>query len=467
MSSIAEALQTAILSSIAQAEIQRGEKICIAYSGGPDSIALLSLLHHLHNTFPLDLYAVYIDHGLRSKVDRRRELQIVLDNCETMGIPLCTQFLPPGYIAEHGAQEAGVEAAARSLRYKFLHKIRESVNARYIALGHTSDDQVETVLMRCFQGSGPEGLKGIRETTPALWRPLLRISKNELQSYISGQKLNYSIDTSNTDESYNRNYVRHTVLPAVRKVFTGVDGALLNLAEKMSAVEEVLEGQDLGFPRVTSNERGVHFSSTAFMSLPFYSRMRFLYKIYNSLYPDSEIRLPYRFIRQLCECDTKDEHYHCGEGYGVRMEKRGKMLFWERAVVPNTKNSYLIVVQTGNFYVGSGVTLGIQRKSLEDFRDSALRGMVFAVKEPCVIRSRRSGDSVALGGGTKKIKEVLRELKVPQEKRTEVALIEDRRGILGVVPLYEPQKTRWSRYAESFKGADTAFEITSIERSCQ
>lgn len=465
MSSTAETLQTAILNSIIQAEIQRGDKICIAYSGGPDSIALLSLLHNLHSTFPLDLYAVYIDHGLRSKADRRKELQIVLSNCEAMGIPVFSIFLPPGYIAEHGAEHAGVEAAARSIRYKFLYKIREGVNARYIALGHTSDDQVETVLMRCFQGSGPEGLKGIREVSPELWRPLLHISKNELQDYIIEQNLNYSIDSSNTDESYNRNYVRHTILPTVRKVFSGVDGALLNLAEKMSAVEEVLEEQDIRFPHITLNENGVEFSYTDFMALPFYSRMRFLYKIYNSRFPNSEIRLPYRFIRQLCECVTRDEHYNCGEGYGVRMEKRGKVLFWERAVVPNTKNSYLIVVQASNTYVGAGLTLGIQRKNPDNYRDLPLSGMIFTAKGPCVIRSRRCGDSVFLGGGKKKIKEVLRELKVPQNKRTEVVLIEDRRGILGVIPLYGPQKIRWSRYAKSFEGADTIFEIKSIEHS--
>src|SRR6056297_1721505 len=199
MSSIAETLQTALLTSAEKAGLKPGDTLCIAYSGGPDSTALLSLLKSIQSELLLELYAVYIDHGLRTLVEREHELQTVRSLCNLLDIPLYIKFIPPGYIRCHDHEQLGTEASARIYRYTFLHKIAEIVKARFTVLGHTFDDQVETVLMRCLQGSGPEGLKGIAPHTDWLWRPLLNSSKADLHNYLSQNSLPYSLDTSNTN----------------------------------------------------------------------------------------------------------------------------------------------------------------------------------------------------------------------------------------------------------------------------
>ncbi len=458
MSSTEEILRTALLTSIKENKIQPHDAICVAYSGGPDSTALLSVLKSICSNISLRLYAVYIDHGLRSFSDRVKELRIVQATCNRLKIPLYSKFFPMGYISEHVTESGGIEASARKVRYRYLHKIRNITKAQFIALGHTSDDQVETVLMRCFQGSGPEGLKGIQEKTEALWRPLLHSTKADLKSYLGETELKYSIDVTNKDVAYTRNFVRHSILPKVREVFPGLDGALLNLAEKMKAVEELLAEQDVELPTIDTERNFVTYPYSDFISLPLYGRVRLLYRIYNKWFPNSDFRVPYRFIRQLCDCGTSSEYCKCGEGYGIRMEKRGKSLFLERAVVPNKKNSYLIVIQASSVYFGPGIRFYIQRKQLETAHNS-LDEMEFTVKEPCVVRSRRSGDVLSFGGGKKQVKEILRELDIPKEKREESAVIEDRRGILGLVPLHAPYKIRWSRFAKSFKEADTILKI--------
>ncbi|MCF7914367.1 MAG: tRNA lysidine(34) synthetase TilS [Spirochaetaceae bacterium] len=463
MNSIAETLQTELLTSAKKAGLEPGDTLCIAYSGGPDSTALLSLLKSIQSELVLDLRAIYIDHGLRTLDERRQELRIVRSLCRSLDIPLYIKFLPPGYITRHDDEQLGTEASARLYRYVFLHKMAEITGSRFTALGHTSDDQVETVLMRCIQGSGPEGLKGISSQTEWLWRPLLNISKADLHEYLSKSSLSYSIDSSNTDTAFTRNYLRHTLLPSIREAFPGVDGALQTLADKMAAVEAVLAEREHSVPEIRCSDTQAEYPYDDFVELPLYIRVRLVYRLYNRWYPGSQQRLPYRFVRQLCDCRAAATYYRCGEGYGIRMEKRRGLLFWERPVVPNTKNSYLIVIQTGSFYLGTGSKIRFLSKAIEGSSQFRLKDVEFYSKGVCVIRSKRDGDMIRLRGGRKRINEALRESGIPEENRSEIALIEDQRGILAVIPLQLPRTILWSPFAKSLEEVDTRFEIMELK----
>ncbi len=466
MSSTAETLLTTLQTSARRAGIQKHDTLCIAYSGGPDSTAVLASaaqLRKLPQFDGLQLKAVYIDHGLRGRDERTQELAVVQAACDRLGIPLYMQFLPPGFLLQHDLQQLGTEAVAREFRYRFLHKIRAHVRARCIMLGHTRDDQVETVLMRCVQGSGPEGLQGISELSGFLWRPFLEVSKADLLAYIRETGLKYSHDTTNSDAAYTRNYVRHTLLPHIRAAFPGVEGSLLNLADKMRSVERVLTDRECEIPEIEPHNGLAEYDCNEFMHLPLYIRVRMVYRLYNRWYPDSLQRLPYRFVRQLCTCRPEAEYGECGRGYGIRMEKRGSSLFWERAVVPKQKNSYLIVVQAGSVLIGNRWRLRFSARVPDFTPPFSCNRMEFTAKQPCVIRTRREGDVLYLRGGRKKLKEVLRETGVEQGERAEIAVLEDRRGILAMIPLHSPEKIRWSRFAKSNEEADAQFEIMELE----
>ncbi|MFW5711774.1 MAG: tRNA lysidine(34) synthetase TilS [Spirochaetia bacterium] len=466
MSSIAETLLTTIQSSACKAGVRKDDSLCIAYSGGPDSTALLALmvrLRELKEYHGLQLRAVYIDHGLRGRQERSRELALVQTTCTRFGVPLYIKFFPSGYLLQHDSYQLGTEAVAREFRYRYLHKVRTGGLARRIVLGHTRDDQVETVLMRCFQGSGPEGLQGIAESEGPLWRPLLEVSKAQLLEYLRGNRLDYSLDTSNTDAAFTRNRIRHTLLPQIRAAFPGVETSLLHLSDKMRAVETVLEESEREIPEIEAENGTAEYKWARFMRLPLYIRVRMLYRLYNRWYPESPRRLPYRFVRQLCTCSISNTHGCCGEGYGIRMEKRGTSLFWERTVVPNRKNSYLIVVQAGSVHIGNRWRLRFSSSGLDSTPPFSCNTMEFTAKEPCVIRTRREGDVIYLYGGRKKLKEALREIGVEQTARAEIAVLEDRRGILALIPLDSPDKIRWSRFAKSINEADAQYEIMELE----
>jgi len=306
-------------------------------------------------------------------------------------------------------------------------------------------------------------LKGISSQTDWLWRPLLNISKADLHDYLSQHSLQYSTDSSNTNTVYTRNYIRHTLLPGIRGAFPGVDGALQSLAEKMAAVDEVLAERELSVPEIRCSDTQADYPYDDFIELPVYIRIRLVYRLYNRWYPSSQQRLPYRFVRQLCDCRADAAYYRCGEGYGIRMEKRGGLLFWERDVVPNTKNSYLIVIQTGSVYLGTGFKIRFLSQALEGPPQFRLRDLEFCTKGVCVIRTKRDGDMIRLSGGRKRINEALRESGIPEEYRSEIALIEDQRGILAVIPLQIPHKIMWSRFAKSIEEVDTRFEIMELK----
>jgi len=450
--------------------VQSDDTLCIAYSGGPDSTALISLLARLRTLTEfsgLQLTAAYIDHGLRSRPERTHELALVQSVCARLNIPLYLKFFPPHYLSHHDRNQLGTEAVAREFRYRFLYEVKQSVRARWIVLGHTRDDHIETVLMRCFQGSGPEGLQGIAESSTDLWRPLLSLSKAQLQEYLRENRLASSTDSTNTDAVYTRNFVRQSLLPRIREAFPGVDGSLLHMAEKMQSVEAVLEDYERNFDKgidfIESADGTAAYDYSQFMSLLLYVRVRMVYRLYNRWYSNSPLRLPYRFVRQLCTCKIDAEQGCCGEGYGIRIEKRGSMLFCERAVVPNRKNSYLIVVQAGNVYIGDRWRLNFRSEPLDSTPPTSFNTLKFTAKMPCVIRTRRTGDFLYGKGGKKKVKDALREMGVSREERPEVAVLEDRRGVLALLPLHSPEKIRWSRFAKSREDADAQFEIMELK----
>ena len=177
MNSIEETVRKAIETQLLNAGVHAGEGVCIAYSGGPDSTVLLSELQVLSSGLGFRIYAIHVEHGLRPERERMRELAMVSDMCTRLCIPLFLLSLPPGFLSKRAGATGGMEAAAREARYNFLHRVAGYTDSRFIVTGHTRDDQTETLIMRFFQGTGLDGLTGIKHYDPPLLRPMLKISK--------------------------------------------------------------------------------------------------------------------------------------------------------------------------------------------------------------------------------------------------------------------------------------------------
>ncbi|MHB9073367.1 MAG: tRNA lysidine(34) synthetase TilS [Desulfobaccales bacterium] len=194
-----------------------GDRVLVAVSGGPDSVALLHLLIRLRPMLGLELGVAHFDHGLRGE-DSRRDADFVAGLAQRLGLPC---HLGSGQVKEAARRDkVSIQMAARKLRRQFFRDTRNDHAYTRLALGHTADDQVELFWLRLLRGAGLEGLKGMEPATPeGLVRPLLAVGKTVLLAWLEQEILAYRVDASNLSRAYLRNRVRLDLLPHLTQAY--------------------------------------------------------------------------------------------------------------------------------------------------------------------------------------------------------------------------------------------------------
>jgi tRNA(Ile)-lysidine synthase len=203
--------------------IVRGERVLIACSGGPDSSALLDALARLAPPRGWQLHVAHVDHGLRD--GSSTEADVVAQLAAGLSLP----FRPLTVKVEGGGS---IQDHARDARHAALRSEASRVGAGVIALGHTADDQAETVLMRALAGASPRGLLAMAERERGLARPLLRVWREATLAYCAALGIDALDDPSNTDLRFLRSRVRHQVIPAIEAAFPGARRRLVVLADR-------------------------------------------------------------------------------------------------------------------------------------------------------------------------------------------------------------------------------------------
>jgi len=224
--------------------LNRGDRVVIGVSGGPDSLCLLDTLHHLG--FPL--ICAHLDHGLRQ--ESSDEAAYVKSIAQSYNLPF--EIERQGVALKAGSG-VSLEEAARLARYNFLVRVARKNNAHVIATGHSADDQVETVLMHFLRGTGPSGLRGMLPDTPLdswvgipdaqgirLIRPLLALNRDQTEDHCQAVGLEPVIDSSNMDHAFFRNRIRHELLPLLETYNPGIRQVLLRLARIMTAEVDLM-----------------------------------------------------------------------------------------------------------------------------------------------------------------------------------------------------------------------------------
>jgi len=217
-----------------------GDGVVVAVSGGPDSVALLGVLKHLSAEYSLKLVVAHLNHGLRpGHADEEEALVHRLS--ERMGL-IC-ESRKRDIASLYRLRKKSVEETAREERYRFFEEIRHQYQLRKIALGHHAGDQAETVLMNLLRGSGREGLKGMRPVREDIYiRPLLGITRAEIDEYLTRHDLPYLIDFSNADEHYYRNRIRHQLIPELKARYNPrLEENLCRTAEILSLEDDYLQ----------------------------------------------------------------------------------------------------------------------------------------------------------------------------------------------------------------------------------
>jgi tRNA(Ile)-lysidine synthase len=201
--------------------LKGGKTAVVAVSGGPDSMVLLHLLMEIAPSLRVKLHVAHLHHGLRGR-DADLDLKLVRDYCRKSRLPFISKRVDVRAIAE--GKRISLETAARMARYEFLIRCARRVGSTAIAVGHTADDQVETFLMRLLRGAGGRGLGGMQPVRRSgdfvIVRPLLRTWRQDILSFAEACGLNYRIDRSNMDVSFLRNRVRHRLIARIQREYS-------------------------------------------------------------------------------------------------------------------------------------------------------------------------------------------------------------------------------------------------------
>lgn len=217
-------------------ESYRGSRICVAFSGGADSVCLLHYLNRHKEAFQITLSAIHVEHGIRGE-ESLRDLAFCRAFCSDRGIPLeVVQEDVPALAKERGI---GIEEAGRSVRYDAFFSVIRGGRADFVATAHHSGDVAETVLFRLARGTSLSGMRTVTERQGII-RPLLGVTRQQIETYISENDLPHVDDATNADESYTRNYIRHTVMPVFEQISKNAQEHLVRFAALAAQDDEYL-----------------------------------------------------------------------------------------------------------------------------------------------------------------------------------------------------------------------------------
>ena len=394
-----------LLSMIRRYEmVQPGDTVTCAVSGGADSIAMLFGLYLLREKLQIDLRAAHFNHHLRGEESQRDEA-FVRDFCAGYGIPLT---VGEGNVVPN---EKGLEAAARDARYGFL----ETLSGK-IATAHTADDNSETVLMHLVRGTGLKGLGGIAPVRGKLIRPLLLTTRQQVMDFIAEYSLPFVEDSSNATDAFLRNRLRHNVMPALKEENP-------RLAENLSAMALRLREDEAALTENWDFTQGLSVDTVR--TAPAAKQSRILTAFLESC----GVKEPTANHIDLALALVNSENPSARASFpgGITISREYDRLV---AVTEATALEPIVLNCPGITHIPQ-LGLEVICREAEDLTDNENTFTVHP-EGKILLRSRCSGDEMKLPGGTKSLKKLFIDRKIPANQRPKVPVIADDAGVLGV-----------------------------------
>lgn len=198
--------------------------ITVALSGGADSVALLYVMQELQKEYSFSLSAAHLNHNLRGEESDRDE-EFCKNLCKKLGIPIITESVDVKKSAEKSGES--IETAARRIRYDFLSRVAKGK----IATAHTADDNLETVIFNLSRGTDIAGLSGIPPVRDNIIRPLIFCTREDVENYLSEKGASFCTDSTNYEDNYKRNFIRHNIVPLITEINPSVKTTVVNMCE--------------------------------------------------------------------------------------------------------------------------------------------------------------------------------------------------------------------------------------------
>ncbi|MBD7966216.1 tRNA lysidine(34) synthetase TilS [Fictibacillus sp. Sa2CUA10] len=414
------------------------QTVVIGVSGGPDSLALLHFLWRRSSNYKIKIVAASFDHRLRGD-ESASELAYVKSFCDERNITFEGDSSDvASYQAEHNLS---LQTAARICRYNFFENVMKKHRAEALALAHHGDDQVETMLMRMTRGSEGFSSAGIPVKRPfatgKIIRPFLGITKDQIEHYCKVENLFPVYDSSNESDKYVRNRFRKKILPFLKQENPNVHERFQYLSETISEDEAyILKLAEIELEKVLirRTEGKIELSVSAFNKMPIPLQKRGITLILNYLYkinPSSLSSVHKENFLSLLGREHPSGMLHFPSGLVVRRTYDRCLLSFEHNV-KNDEGSYDFSLELPGFVE---LPNGRITAEITDCEPALQRGkdvFVFSMKEvdlPLRVRTRKPGDRMAIAGvGSRKLKDIFIDAKVPQEERNDWPIVVDATG---------------------------------------
>ena len=446
--------------------VQRGDVLLAAVSGGPDSVCLLHVLNRLRDVLGVDLHVGHLNHMLRG-ADAAADAHYVARMARRLGIAATVDARDVA--AYRKARRLSVEQAARDVRYAFYCEVARCVGATRVALGHTEDDQVETILMHLVRGTGLTGLRGMQPRTVwrakggsvALIRPLLGVTRAETEEYCRTHHLKPRMDFSNYSPAFLRNRLRHQVIPLLQSCNPNIGGTLLRTAraaaDDLSYIEEQVTSTWGRVVKMQAN--GAVLDTEALLSLHPSLRRHLLRGVVGEVLGDVT-DIHWVHIDKMMEALAKPAGKRLSLPRGLVLHVGYGTCFVTRSgedmcPFPPLEGEYALSVPGDSRFSGwharaSLKTGDVRAEGLDACLDVGETGTEL------VVRGRRAGDRFQPLGMSepKKMQDFMVDAKIPRAWRDRVPLVCAPRGIVWVVG--------W-RIAEWAKVRDSTRQVLHLE----
>ncbi len=381
----------------------RGQRIVCAVSGGADSMALLWGLYLLREKLELDVSAAHFNHQLRGEESDRDEA-FVRDFCAGYNIP---------YVSGSGqvvAGKKGLEAAAREARYAFLKALPGK-----IATAHTADDNAETILMHLVRGTGLKGLGGIAPVNGNLIRPMLNITRCEVLAFLEEYSIPYVEDSSNSGDDFLRNRLRHHVMPLLKEENPSLAQNLSAMAERLRQDEQALAGE-------AEKQHTDHVQTLRAMEPAVRSR------VLSNILLQAGVKEPEGAHIAAMEKLVFSQNPSARAAFpnGVVMARNYDTL---KAIAEESALTQQEITCPGEYYLPGVKLTCLPNESTE----RTVLSFAFTPKGKMLVRARQSGDTIRLLGGTKSLKKLFIDEKIPAAERDAIPVLADEAGVLAVI----------------------------------
>ena len=433
--------------------IRKGDRVCVAVSGGADSMCLLFLLNELSGVLDFSLSAVHVEHGIRGQASLD-DMEYVENQCRTLGIPVETARVDSVKVSE--TTGTSLEEAARNERYRIL----DGSDFDKMALAHHMDDQAETFLFNAVRGTGLRGLRGITPVRGRYIRPLLCVTRDEIEKYCREKQIEYRHDQTNEDLDIARNRIRHIVVPELIKINSGASEHICETAEELAETDAYLDmAAEKAFEECTGyegNEAGksVRIDLDKFDNLHGVIASRVVKKALITVSGKAK-DIGRKHIEAVLALAKGQSGRHISLIYGIKAYKEF------RTIVIAKKDTYElpevgsqsppdIVFQTMDWKDISMEKI-ISSGNYTKFIDYAKINDVSALS----VRHRQPGDHISIKNGSKKLKDLLIEEKIPGDRRNRLYLV-----AMGSEAVWIPDI---GRIGERFKVSDDTKKILRME----